>query len=202
MDTFAIAIIIVFLIIAGFLIGTISSIAGIGGGAFYIIIMMILLLIPIDRARDTSAFIILLFSGVGLINYLRQGKVDIKLSLLFAGFALLGGITATLLFLMFPLDNTILKIVIASVILVSGFNMIRKALKSLKISKISGKDFELDFSFVTLDYKSNLIKGLPLFFIAGFVAYLTGIGGGMLFVQFFVFFLVSLYIMQPQCQLL
>lgn len=182
MDTIAIAIIIVILIIAGFLIGTISSIAGIGGGAFYIIIMMILLAIPIDGARDTSAFIILLFSGVGLISYLRQGKVDIKLSLLFAGFALLGGIASTILLLVFPMDNSILKIVIASVVLVSGLNMIRKSLKSFKISRINGKDFELDFSYETFDYKHNLIKGFPLFFIAGFVAYLTGIGGGMLFV--------------------
>lgn len=182
MDTFAIAIIILILIIAGFLIGTISSIVGIGGGAFYIIIMMILLVMPIDGARDTSAFIILLFSGVGLITSLKQKKVDIKLSLLLASFALLGGITATILLILFPMDNLNLKIVIASVVLVSGLNMIRKALKSLKISRVDGKDFELDFSFKTFDYKPNLIKGFPIFFIAGFVAYISGIGGGLLFV--------------------
>lgn len=182
MDSAAIAIIIVILITAGFLIGTISSIAGIGGGAFYIIIMMILLNIPINEARDTSTFIILIFSGVGLINSLKHKKVDIKLSLFFAGFALIGGITATILFYLFPMDNMILKIVIASVILISGLNMIRKALKSLKIPKISKEEVNIPFSFDNFDYKPNLIKGLPLFFIAGFVAYLSGIGGGLLFV--------------------
>ncbi|MHA1344174.1 MAG: sulfite exporter TauE/SafE family protein, partial [Promethearchaeota archaeon] len=35
---------------------------------------------------------------------------------------------------------------------------------------------------VKKDIKSNLKKGIPLFFLAGFIAYLSGIGGGMLFV--------------------
>ena len=99
---------IVIFIIAGFLIGTISSIAGIGGGAFYMITMILLLSTPMDSTRDTSTFIILLFSGVSFLSYLKQGKIDVKVSLIFAGFALLGAITATMYFEIFPIDNHIL----------------------------------------------------------------------------------------------
>jgi len=182
MDTVTIAIIIVIFLVAGFLIGTVSSIAGIGGGAFYILTILLLIAAPIDNARDTSAFIILLFSGMGFLSYLRQGRIDVKISLIFAGFALLGSVTASICFIIFPIDNTILKIIIASVILVSGLNMILKGLHSLNNAKLNDNKVEDVFDFETLPDKTNLLKGSPLFFIAGFVAYLSGIGGGMLFV--------------------
>jgi uncharacterized membrane protein YfcA len=185
MDTVAIIIFLVF----GVLFGIISSIAGIGGGGFYMSLMILLLAIPINEARDTSTFIIVFFSFVAFISYYRQGKIDIKLSLIFAVFALLGSITATLIFKegqedigFFLIDNTILKFVIASVILISGLNMIRKALKSLKIEKMNRNNRDTEFSLEKLDYKANLKKGIPLFFLAGIIAYLSGIGGGMLFV--------------------
>ena len=82
----------------------------------------------------------------------------------------------------FPIDDTVLKIIIASVVLVSGLNMIRKAFNSIKREKLNIMDQEIPFSFDSFDYNTNLKKGIPLFFLAGFVAYLAGIGGGMLFV--------------------
>lgn len=41
---------------------------------------------------------------------------------------------------------------------------------------------EIPFSFARFDHNSNLKKRIPLFYFAGFIAYLSGIGGGMLFV--------------------
>jgi uncharacterized membrane protein YfcA len=166
----------------GVLFGTISSLAGIGGGGFYTSLMIFLLVIPIDEARDTSTFIILLFSCVAFLNYYRQGKVNIKISLLYAAFALLGSITATIIFMIFPIDNTVLKIVIASVILLSGLNMIRKAIKFVNSERLNNNIQEIEFSYETFEHTSKLKLGIPLFFLAGFIAYLTGIGGGMLFV--------------------
>lgn len=176
------AILIIILLIFGTLFGIIGSVAGIGGGALYMSLMILLFAIPIDEARNTSSFIIVLFSGTATISYFKQGKVDLKLSLNFAGFALLGSITATIFFLLFPIDNTALKIIIASVVLASGLNMIRKALKSLKQERLNNTNQEILFSFDNFDHKSNLKKAIPLFFLTGFIAYLSGIGGGMLFV--------------------
>lgn len=178
MDAFIIIILVVF----GVLFGIIGSIAGIGGGAFYMSTMILLLAIPINEARDTSTFIIFLFSGIAFISYFKQGKINFKISLMFASFALLGSISATVFFMFIPIDNSILKIVIASIVLFSGLNMIRKAYNSSKAERLDGKNLELEFSYDNFIKKSNLTKAIPLFFLAGFVAYLCGIGGGMLFV--------------------
>jgi len=176
------ALLIVILLVFGVLFGIIGSVAGIGGGALHMSLMVLLFAIPIDEARNTSSFIIVLFSGIAFISYFKQGKVDVKLSLIFAGFALLGSIFATIFFILIPIDNTALKIIIASVVLASGLNMIRKAINSLKLKKVNNSIQEIHFSFENFDYNSNLKKGIPLFFLTGFVAYLSGIGGGMLFV--------------------
>ncbi|MHA2007325.1 MAG: sulfite exporter TauE/SafE family protein [Promethearchaeota archaeon] len=178
METFVVIILLIF----GLLIGMIGSIAGIGGGALYMSLMILMFSIPINEARDTSTFTIFLFSGAGFISYYRHGKVDLKLSLTFAGFALLGSITATIFFILFPIDNFVLKIIIASVVLVSGLNMIRKAIASSNGNKNNNTISDIDFSFDNYDHKLFLKKGMPLFFLAGFVAYLSGIGGGMVFV--------------------
>jgi uncharacterized membrane protein YfcA len=177
---------IILLLSLGVLFGIISSVVGIGGGALYMSVMILVYTIPINEARDTSTFIILLFSFATTIFYYRQKRVDIKVSLIFSGSALLGSIIATIIFLIFPIENTVLKIIIASVVLISGGNMIRKAILNYKAerdNKITNDLSEIiGFSFENFDSKTNLKKGMPLFFIAGFFAYLSGIGGGMVFV--------------------
>ncbi|MBY8989978.1 MAG: sulfite exporter TauE/SafE family protein [Candidatus Lokiarchaeota archaeon] len=173
---------IILLLIFGIIFGVISSLAGIGGGALYMSLMILLLAIPIDEARNTSTFIIFLFSCVTFISYYRQGKVDLKLTLIFASFALMGSITATVVFLIYPVNNSALKVIIASIVLISGINMIRKALVSYNSDKINLGVTKIEFSFKNYDYKSNLKKGILLFFFVGFIAYLSGIGGGLLFV--------------------
>jgi uncharacterized membrane protein YfcA len=176
------AFVIIILLTLGLIFGMIGSIAGIGGGALYMSVMILIFTLPINEARDTSTFTILLFSGAAFISYFRQGKLNLNLSLTFAGFALLGSITATILFIIFPIDNYVLKIVIGSVVLVSGLNMIRKAIVSYYGDKKNNSVPDLEFSFENYDHKLFLKKGIPLFFLSGFVAYLSGIGGGMLFV--------------------
>ncbi|MHA2181955.1 MAG: TSUP family transporter, partial [Promethearchaeota archaeon] len=97
------AILIIILLIFGVLFGIIGSLAGIGGGALHMSLMILLFAIPIDEARDTSSLIIVIFSFIASISYFIQGKVDIKVTLIFAFFALLGGITATVFFILIPL---------------------------------------------------------------------------------------------------
>ncbi|MFX1427403.1 MAG: sulfite exporter TauE/SafE family protein [Promethearchaeota archaeon] len=174
--------VIIILISFGIIFGIIGSIAGIGGGVFYMSLMILLFAIPIDEARNTSTFIIFLFSGAAFINYYRQGRINLKLSLIFAGFALLGSIFASVFFILYPIDNYILKIIIASIVLASGVNMIIKAVKSYNSDENNQDPSRIDFSFKNFDFKHKLRIGIPLFFIEGFLAYLGGIGGGMLFV--------------------
>ncbi|MHA1486633.1 MAG: TSUP family transporter, partial [Promethearchaeota archaeon] len=76
----------------------VSVIAGIGGGVFFVSIMTLLFLFPINVAVDTSTFIILFSSLAGFITYLRQKRTNLRLSLLFSAFSILGSILASIVF--------------------------------------------------------------------------------------------------------
>lgn len=171
--------IILILLLLGFLAGTISVICGIGGGVFFVTFMTLLFAIPIDIAVDTSTFIILIASAAGFITYFRDGKIHLKSLLIFASFSILGSFCCMLLLLYVQIDNTLLKILFASTLLVAGLNMIKKAFDTRK--KMKGKMLEEEpFTVEEHDYKSKLARAIPLFFSAGFFAYLLGIGGGII----------------------
>ncbi|UCC20439.1 MAG: sulfite exporter TauE/SafE family protein [Promethearchaeota archaeon] len=170
---------VILLLIAGYLFGFISAIAGIGGGVFFVSFMVLIFLIPINIAVDTSAFIILISSGAGFFTYFKEERLHIKQVIIFASFSILGSITSTLIFISFILDSTILKILFASTIMIGGINMIYKALKSIKPNP-DLEEYENNFKLQTHDYKTNLKKSIPLFFLAGFSANLLGIGGGII----------------------
>ncbi|MFX1365302.1 MAG: sulfite exporter TauE/SafE family protein [Promethearchaeota archaeon] len=170
---------VILLFILGVLFGIISCIAGIGGGVFFVSFMVIFFLIPIDVAVDTSTFIILISSGAGFFTYYKQKRLHIQQVLLFSSFSILGSFTSTILFTFIHLDDTILKILFATTILIAGVNMIYKAIKSKKYDP-AHEEFENNFEINNHDYKTNLKKSIPLFFLAGVTANLLGIGGGII----------------------
>lgn len=167
------------LLIAGFLFGIISSIAGIGGGVFFVSLMVLLFLIPIEIAVDTSAFIILISSGAGFFTYFKEERLHIKQVAIFSSFSILGSFVSTILFIFIDLDGNILKILFATTILIAGVNMIYKAIKSREVNPAQ-EEFENNFVLHHHDYQTNLKKSIPLFFLAGFTANLLGIGGGII----------------------
>ncbi len=174
---------IVILILLGILIGIIATIAGVGGGVFYVPVLSLIYFLPIDQSIDTSTFVILISSASGFITYLKQKRTDIKLSLIFAVFAIIGSFLSTLLFLFITLDNTVLRLIFATVLILTGLNMLRKGLQTRKSIKtnIKSSEDETPFSLQEHDYKSNLKKGIPLFMLGGFAANLLGIGGGVIY---------------------
>jgi len=167
------------LIFLGFLAGTISVIAGVGGGVFFVSILTLLFLIPINEAIDTSIFIILISSFAGFISYIQQNRTKINLALLFGIFSILGSVFASILFSFVPINNTLLKILFASVLLIAGLNMIYNAISS-RNNVDSENLFENAFNLEEHNYKDNLMKSIPLFILAGFIANLLGIGGGII----------------------
>jgi uncharacterized membrane protein YfcA len=167
------------LILLGFLTGTISVMAGVGGGMFFVSIMTLIFLMPINEAIDTSTFIILISSLAGLISYLKQKRILLKLSLLFAIFSILGSIASSIIFSIIKLNNTLLKMIFASLLLIAGLNMIYRAVYSRNNAQ-SEDLIEKEFNLKEHDYKINLMKSIPLFILAGFAANLLGIGGGVI----------------------
>ncbi len=173
-------VVIIILLIAGFLFGVISSIAGVGGGIFFVSIMVLLFSIPINVAIDTSIFIILISSAAGFFTYFKAERLHFKQVLIFSSFSILGGVCSTILFLFIELDSTILKILFASTLLIAGINMMYKAIR-MRNDKDPQNEKENDIVDLNEhDYKTNLKKTIPLFFLAGFIANLLGIGGGVI----------------------
>jgi len=167
------------LILLGLLSGMVSVIAGIGGGVFFVSIMTLLFLFNINVAVDTSTFIILFSSFAGFITYLRQKRTNIRLSLLFAAFSILGSILASIVFSFVHVESNVLKMIFAGTLLIAGINMIYKTLKANKSMKNQTEEVGL-FSLESHDYKSNFKKSIPYFIIAGFAANFLGIGGGII----------------------
>ena len=168
------------LIVMGLISGTISVIAGIGGGVFFVSIMTVVFLFPINVAVDTSTFIILFSSLAGFITYLRQKRTNIRLSLIFAGFSILGSLIASILFSLVLVDSYLLKMIFAGTLLIAGINMAYKTFKTKKRTKNQKIEEISAFSLETHDYKSNLKKSIPYFILAGFAANFLGIGGGII----------------------
>ena len=167
------------LLFLGFLSGMLSSITGIGGGVFFVSIITLLFLIPINKAVDTSTFIILFSSLAGFITYLRQKRTNIKLSLFFSIFSIFGSFLATVLFSFVTIDNYILKMLFAVTLLVAGSNMIYRTIKTRNMNEIQEVNY-VDFSLTNQDHKVSFKKAIPLFMLAGFVANFLGIGGGII----------------------
>lgn len=168
------SILITILILFGLFSGIIATIAGIGGGVFFVSIITIVFLIPIDIAVDTSTFVILFSSFTGFISYLRQKRTNLKLSLTFALFSILGSIITSIIFSFIPIDNYVLKILFASTLLIAGVNMIYKIIKKREHGKMDN-----DFLIQEHDFKAKFKKSIPLFLLAGFTTNLLGIGGGI-----------------------
>ena len=118
-----------------------------------------------------------------MITYLKQKRTDIKLSLIFAVFAIIGSFLSTVLFLFITLDNTVLRLIFATVLILTGLNMFRKGIQTYKNLKTDTKSSEegTTYSLEEHDYKSNLKKDIPLFILGGFAANLLGIGGGVIY---------------------
>ncbi len=168
---------ILILILCGILFGTLTTMAGEGGGIFFVSFMVLVLGMAFDEARDTSIFIILIASGSAFFTYLKQGRTDIKLSLIFSSFAILGSILCWIFLIFFPVSNESLKIIFGLVLLVTATNMIFKTYKDSRSSNSSQHD---GFDLKTHDYKKDLKKGIPFFMAAGFASRLIGIGGGII----------------------
>lgn len=170
---------ILILILCGILFGALASMVGEGGGVFYVSFMVLFLEMAFDVARDTSIFIILIASGAAFINYLKQGRTDLKLTMIFSGFAILGSIICWIFLILVPISNEVLRIIFGVVLLITACNMVYKILKD-KNNKALSENRVDDFCLKDYDYKKDLKKGIPFFMLAGFASRLLGIGGGII----------------------
>jgi uncharacterized membrane protein YfcA len=154
------------LAVGGFIAGILAGILGIGGG-FIIVSLLIALNYPFPQAVATSSLVIIMSSSAGSFYNWRMGYLNLRRVIYLAIpaiiFAPLGA------YLTGEIPEYILLIVFAS------FMLINIALIQLKQS-ISAKQHESTKTFNPI--ASRVITGG----LAGFLAGLLGIGGGVIMV--------------------
>ncbi len=168
-------------VISGFLIAIASTMAGIGGGAFMVPLFYFLGL-EINNAVGTSKFVITFLSFVGAMNYLRLKKVPIKPGL----FVLIGMIPSSYIgaYTSNVLDQGILRLVISIFIIFYSLRLIYKyvSIKLVRGSKEDPKNVHIDLNNIQIPW----IKAIPIGLMSGFVAGLTGTGGGVINMPLFL----------------
>ena len=169
-----------------FIAAAISSMIGIGGGVLYVPLLLAFDF-PFYQAAAISIFIIMALSISASLVYHRVKLVDWKLALIIepltAIMSLVGGYYSSFI------QINELKILFTLVLIVSGYFMIKP------IKKIQDKFINLrkwgywQRKFGEEEYSVNLLIGLPLTALAGLMAGLLGIGGGVIKVPLMVLLL-------------
>ena len=163
--------------------GLISSMLGIGGGVILVPTFNLIVGLPIRKAIGTTKFLILFTSTSSALAHFRFKRIDWKIGLILEAMAIPGSIIGVQLVQI--LQPAVLKLILGSILIIASINMARKKrgksshktrkegiLKTKMITK-DGKTYEYAFSV------SRIITGLLLSFIAGLVAGITGLGGGV-----------------------
>lgn len=76
----------------GFLVGFVTGLVGVGGGFLLVPALNFLAGLPMHAAIGTSLFIIVLQAGAALTGHADHMHIDVELTALFAGFAILGSL--------------------------------------------------------------------------------------------------------------
>lgn len=162
------------LIIAVLAVAVIFSMLGLGGGVLYVPILMSAG-IPFHNAVATSLFIMLVMSVTASVVYHTNELIDWKLLLILEPFSAAGAIAGSYNSNLFP--DSILYIVFA----VSMIGSAALTFIAPKSGKTSNKPLLPGvFRHTKNDshYRINIWIGIPVFFAAGFVSSIIGIGGG------------------------
>ncbi|MHA1673527.1 MAG: sulfite exporter TauE/SafE family protein [Promethearchaeota archaeon] len=186
------------LLVLGVLIGMIATIAGIGGGMINMPFFLLILHFDPMLAKGTSLFTIFLSSGFALYIHWKKGKIHLISSFIMSIFAILGSLACTLVQLAITVDDLVFYIIFGIFEISMGIRLGLKGVKIYPEEKRKRQEKAQDGdSLPNLDAKYDeepreiqkptinliqnpklLIKAIPLFFLAGFVAAFFGIGGG------------------------
>jgi len=176
----------VFMYLTFFISAGISSMIGIGGGVLYVSILLAFGF-PFYQAAAISIFIIMSLSISSSLVYYRVQLVDWKLALIIepltAIMSLIGGYYSSFIRI------KELQILFILVLIVSGYFMI-KSIKEIQDKFINERKWGYWLrKFGEEEYSVNLLIGLPLTALAGIMAGLLGIGGGIIKVPLMVLLL-------------
>ncbi|MEA3453596.1 MAG: sulfite exporter TauE/SafE family protein [Candidatus Caldatribacteriota bacterium] len=176
----------IFMYLAFFISASISSMIGIGGGVLYVPILLAFGF-PFYQAAAISIFIIIALSISATLVYYRNQLIDWKLALIIEPLTAIMSLMAGYYSSFIQVKE--LKILFILVLIVSGYFML-KPIKEIQDKFINHRKWGYwQRKFGEEEYSVNLIIGLPLTAMAGLMAGLLGIGGGIIKVPLMVLLL-------------
>jgi len=176
----------IFIYLAFFISASISSMIGIGGGVLYVPILLAFGF-SFYQAAAISIFIIIALSISASLVYYRAQLIDWKLALIIEPLTAIMSLMAGYYSSFIQVKE--LKMLFILVLIVSGYFML-KPIKEIQDKFINQSKWGYwQRKFGEEEYSINLIIGLPLTTLAGLMAGLLGIGGGIIKVPLMVLLL-------------
>ncbi|MFH2046948.1 MAG: sulfite exporter TauE/SafE family protein [Pseudomonadota bacterium] len=161
-----------------FIVSIIFMMFGQGGGAVYVP-MLLAFGLPLYRCAATSQVLIIVATISALLVFQKAGLVDWSLTLIVEPPTNLGAFLGGYLSPLFP--PVFSKLAFACIILIGAWFMIRPVENRL-IGNDSKKNrwFFIKRNFGNESYTLNLLSIIPVMILAGFVAGMLGVGGGLI----------------------
>lgn len=158
-------------------VSAVFSMFGQGGGAFYVP-MLLAVSVPMYVAATTSQVLIMVVSFSSMLIFAKAGTVDWKLVLLIEPPTNIGAFFGGYLSPYFSPDFA--KICFAVVLLIGAYYMVTPPATTAK--KAAGADhwWLWHRSGMAVPYAINVLVLVPIMLLAGFVAGMLGVGGGLL----------------------
>jgi len=158
-------------------ISAIFSMFGQGGGAFYVP-MLLALSVPMYVAATTSQVLIMVVSFSSILVFAKAGIVDWKLVLLIEPPTIIGAFLGGYFSLYFPTGFS--KLCFAGVLLIGSYYMYKPPKDTATAPASANHWWQWQSDKVALPYTLNVMVLIPIMTLAGFVAGMLGVGGGLL----------------------
>lgn len=175
------------LIIIGFIIGTIGTLIGAGGG--FILVPLLIIMQPAFTPETITAIsmvVVACNAASGSVAYMSNKRVDYKAGVIFAICTIPGSILGVLTTKIIPRDifDVIFGVVLVGLAIFLFFKGGNKKTVSTPVSAHKGWVHQhlVDKWNQTYDYSYDMRKGTVLSVFVGYFSPLLGIGGGIIHV--------------------
>lgn len=155
----------------GLVAGTYGALVGVGGGLLVVPVLLVMNVAP-NAAAGTSMAVVLANAASGSVSYLRQRRVDIRAAIVFSVAGLPGAVLGGLVDQYVP--PRLFSLLFGALLLLVGLRLFLKP----------GQDTEGAAPVVTPSNTAGFspVRASAIGLVAGFLASMFGIGGGIIFV--------------------
>ncbi|MGH7513407.1 MAG: sulfite exporter TauE/SafE family protein [Gemmatimonadales bacterium] len=174
----------------GFVVGAYGTMVGAGGGFLIVPALLLVYHASSEQAAGTSLAVVFLNALSGSVSYARQGRVDYRSGMWFALATLPGAISGAYLarFCKGPAFESVFGVAL----LLIAVLLIWRPIAELEYADALVEEAELawwhveerltDQSGELFRYRYNVVVGVVVSFLVGFLSSILGIGGGIIHV--------------------